>query len=350
MTIDYQPLANNPGANVESQAQYLLDLQPGGVLQNGFLAGTAPSRKVNKVLRQASVMTAALANFISERLLGIDVLDDGDVNALKLLIEQAVAVSNKGQTSVRGLRGTNNAGTPLTQYDISWDQVSVQDAGGYVVNLGPQGPYTLNISAAGPVVNGRDQAGAFAASSQMHVFAIYNPATGVKGVIASTAGTLQGGPTLPAGFTHWAYLTTLMLDGASQFYVTYLRGSRVYYQSEKDVAGAFNATVRTTLSTSAYLPGVASSFGVSGWGRINTGGLGHAGNCEFYVINAATIYTTVGRLDREGAAGNTTSGTSITLELPNTGYSAYRWTASVGGFVPTGELFLNYYTCPNGGA
>lgn len=89
MTVEYLPIANDPGANVVSQAEYETSLGPGGDLQNGYEAGTAQSNQVNKTVRQSSVMTAAMANFIAD-VLGVDVLDDGDVDALKTLIKSAV--------------------------------------------------------------------------------------------------------------------------------------------------------------------------------------------------------------------------------------------------------------------
>lgn len=80
--IDYKPIANGATANVETQVQYETDLGPGGVLQDGYEAGTAESAKVNKTVRQSSVMTAALATAVSALLGNIDMLDDGNVAAL----------------------------------------------------------------------------------------------------------------------------------------------------------------------------------------------------------------------------------------------------------------------------
>lgn len=88
MANDYKPLASGVGANVESQAQFETDLGPGGVLQNGFQAGTAPSAKCNKVWRQSSVMTSALATAVIN-LIGGDLLDDGNVAALAAKIALA---------------------------------------------------------------------------------------------------------------------------------------------------------------------------------------------------------------------------------------------------------------------
>lgn len=91
-TIDYQAIANDPGANVVNQAAFLAALGVGGSIENGFQAGTALSNLVNKVLRQSSVMTAALAQMISDAL-GVDMLDDGDVAALTVKLKAALLTS-----------------------------------------------------------------------------------------------------------------------------------------------------------------------------------------------------------------------------------------------------------------
>lgn len=90
-TIDYLPLANGVGANVESQAQYLTDLAPGGTLENGYQTGLAKSVQMNKTLRQSSMMMAAQATYISDRL-AVDVLDDGDLAALVVKLTDAIAL------------------------------------------------------------------------------------------------------------------------------------------------------------------------------------------------------------------------------------------------------------------
>lgn len=99
LTVDYQPFANGGGADVETQAQFLLDLANPAQLQNGFITGVAQTAQVNKVIRQSSVMTAAWANAVSQ-ILGINVLDDGDVANLTaeliLAIKTAAAPASTG--------------------------------------------------------------------------------------------------------------------------------------------------------------------------------------------------------------------------------------------------------------
>lgn len=88
-TIDYLPLANNGGANVVTQGDYVAAVG-GGALVNGYQAGLARSDQINKTLRQSSVMTAAMAGAVSSALGGINILDDGDVAALTAKILGAI--------------------------------------------------------------------------------------------------------------------------------------------------------------------------------------------------------------------------------------------------------------------
>lgn len=74
MTVDFKPFAIDGGANVIDQAAY----EALAALADGFSAGIAPSAQLNKVWRQASFISAGLAELVST-LTGEDVLDDGDL-------------------------------------------------------------------------------------------------------------------------------------------------------------------------------------------------------------------------------------------------------------------------------
>lgn len=91
-TVDYKPLANGVGASVESQAQYVIDLGAGGSLEHGYQNGVADPNQVNKTLRQSSMVSAAVATFISNLLL-IDVLDDGDLPGLVTKLTAAITAA-----------------------------------------------------------------------------------------------------------------------------------------------------------------------------------------------------------------------------------------------------------------
>ncbi|WP_417631568.1 phage tail protein [Citrobacter freundii] len=72
---DFKPFATAANANVMSQA----DWEGLPALLSGFTSGKAASAEVNKAIRQASFISAALAQYTTNKS-GLDVLDDGDLN------------------------------------------------------------------------------------------------------------------------------------------------------------------------------------------------------------------------------------------------------------------------------
>lgn len=72
---NFKPFATAANANVMAQA----DWETLPALLSGFMAGKASSAQVNKAIRQASFIAAALAQYTANKS-GLDVLDDGDLN------------------------------------------------------------------------------------------------------------------------------------------------------------------------------------------------------------------------------------------------------------------------------
>ncbi|EOM3026691.1 phage tail protein [Escherichia coli] len=72
---NFKPFATAANANVTAQA----DWETLPALLSGFMAGKASSAQVNKAIRQASFIAAALAQYTTNKS-GLDVLDDGDLN------------------------------------------------------------------------------------------------------------------------------------------------------------------------------------------------------------------------------------------------------------------------------
>lgn len=70
---DFKSFAVGAGANVTSQAEW----EALAALVTGFQSGKASSAQINKAIRQASFIAAALAQYTSDKT-GGDVLDDGD--------------------------------------------------------------------------------------------------------------------------------------------------------------------------------------------------------------------------------------------------------------------------------
>jgi len=75
---NFQVFAGASGANVVTQSQYLAMTQ----LPTGFQTGIAQSNQVNKVLRQASIFAAMIAQFICDKT-GQDAIDDGTIATLE---------------------------------------------------------------------------------------------------------------------------------------------------------------------------------------------------------------------------------------------------------------------------
>jgi len=107
-TNDFLPFGSAVGANVSTQAEYAAL----AARSNGFSAGTAVSRQLNKAWRQSSVMAATLAQFIADQS-GNDVLDDGNLATIQtnlgLAIKAAVASGVPYATQAQVNAGTNSA-------------------------------------------------------------------------------------------------------------------------------------------------------------------------------------------------------------------------------------------------
>lgn len=102
--VDFLPFANSDTSNVIDQAQYV-NLQARGT---GFIAGVAQSAQLNKVWRQSSLMSAALAQFISV-MTQSDVIDDGNVAGLADKLSFAIGGAGVPKGGIMMWSGALNA-------------------------------------------------------------------------------------------------------------------------------------------------------------------------------------------------------------------------------------------------
>lgn len=84
-TIDFLPFAGAAGSNVLSQSAYAAL----AARTAGFSSGIAKSSELNKVWRQSSIMSAALAQVISDNT-GADVIDDGTTASIVASLKLAI--------------------------------------------------------------------------------------------------------------------------------------------------------------------------------------------------------------------------------------------------------------------
>lgn len=158
-----------------------------------------------------------------------------------------------GRPEVLGVLGEPNVATPATKYDVSARFVTLRRSNGSTRTMVPGGTLTVDIAVAGPVVNGRDQAGAFGVSSWVNVYYIWNGS--VLGLIASSVAPPTG-PTLPAGYTHWAYVTSLRIDGSGNLVRLLTHGAWVYYDDDSAIRALSDGTAGTfvVVNCAAFVP------------------------------------------------------------------------------------------------
>lgn len=153
---DFKAFATDRNANVMSQEEW--EALP--ALLSGFTAGKASSAQVNKVIRQASFIAAALAQFVSDKTQR-DVLDNGDLPGFVELLGSGFAVEYLSRKNPFG--DIKSDGTVKT----ALENLGLGDASGYVGRL-------LNIQV-------------------FYSSGIYNPTPGTKKVIVEMVGGGGGG-------------------------------------------------------------------------------------------------------------------------------------------------------------
>lgn len=312
--------AGSGGANVLTQAAYAALSSR----STGFSSGTAKSIELNKVWRQSSIMSSALAQAIGD-ITGIDILDDGTIAPIVIAIKAAMKASSLAVVGeVRNFKCVNlstNATITLTG-----DQVIAQTALGGNSFRCPSFSKTLNLTLTG--AGGRDTAFS-AVSKYIASYAIYNPTTDTWAALGVDATTVAApeicAGTMPAGYTASCLLSVLPTD-ASGLFIPFLAQDRhvritpnAFYPATstqqptlfiRDCSAAvplnaktgdFSTTISTTAVTVtvanalAGSPAVVGSFGIGEKGNsVTSGNIAGAGFPSQYpdipIITPQTIY------------------------------------------------------------
>jgi hypothetical protein len=131
----------------------------------------------------------------------------------------------------------NNTAATITAAYLT----AVNSAGATVVLSG------VNATVAtGTVGAGGLDTGSLAASTWYYLYAIYNGTT-VSSLMSLQSPFSGTAPTLPSGYTYWAYAGPLLTDAGPYLYRTMQRGSRVTYVN---TAGTNTITLPTLVSSS----------------------------------------------------------------------------------------------------
>lgn len=242
-------------------------------------------------------------------------------------------------SSVKRLVALNNTGTPNTKMDMSAIAVTfVHPATGGTYTKLNQAVLTNDIGVAGPAANGRDQVGAFGTTAEVHFYFIWN---GSAVATVSSLSPPPTGPTLPTGYTHWAYALSVRLNGTNLPQVRAF-GRRVSYVTAQSM-GTPNTSTSFTYST--FVPAIAECFSWTGAFSINADGSGNAYaslGVDSGITNQRVIEIGMSGLGAGGATGPFYARWTDMPNMPAQIFSIVVTISASGGGATTAQLVTDY--------
>ncbi|HHP9695851.1 TPA: gp53-like domain-containing protein [Escherichia coli] len=140
---DFKAFATDRNANVITQEEW--EALP--ALLSGFTAGKASSSQVNKVIRQASFIAAALAQFVSDKTQR-DVLDNGDLPGFVELLGSGFAVEYLSRKNPFGdIKSDGTVETALENLGLG--EAAKRNVGTGANQIPDMGSFTLSVSGTG---------------------------------------------------------------------------------------------------------------------------------------------------------------------------------------------------------
>ena len=359
---DFKAFATDRNANVMSQEEW--EALP--ALLSGFTAGKASSAQVNKVIRQASFITAALAQFVSDKTQR-DVLDNGDLPGFVELLGSGFAVEYLSRKNPFG--DIKSDGTVKTALENLQLRESFTGVVGQAVNqkmsvaiASASATFTADQVIVGESLSGKQyrvssvsetinltttgaggmDTGAAPASGWVAIYLIYNPTTNTSallGVNTTTvvAPTVYGGANMPAGYTASALVSVWRTTSGSLLLNGYQRGRKFCIPRVDVLNTSSNPGGYAPIGLSAAVP--QNAISCSGYAFCNSGaGAGAA------TLVMASDSNGVGFF--QAYAGTTGAiGTDIYFEMQlpvvQNIYYQFSWTTPA---VSTATIGINGYT------
>lgn len=271
------------------------------------------------------------------------------------LVDAGIIASDGGsldasQGTLSGLRrllGANNSGVPTSKMDFSFSECVLRDATGatrFQINKS----FTVDLTVTG--ANGRDQTAVFPASNFIHFYTIDGAAVPVAGIASLADPTAATGPSLPAGYTHWAYVFSARWNASSQLVPIFVRGNRVFYSTFQDALFRGDKQVETAASVASFVPSCASEYFLNNHISMDVNG--------FVAADLVLRFSTGADHFRQQIVGSTAGSAAggSTTPMPNVNQNFYYLFQDAAGTFAANLRALNAtirvqsYIVPNGGA
>ncbi|ODB39614.1 hypothetical protein A9L43_16065 [Pseudomonas mosselii] len=214
-TNNFLPFGGAAGANVLTQADYAAL----AARTTGFVSGTANSAQLNKVWRQSSIISAAVAQFIAD-ISGQDAIDDGSTATLVANLKSAVSAQSISVVgTARNLKmvvpSASNTAT------LTADEIIVESTLGGLCYRLPSFSQTINLATTG--AGGMDT-GTAPISGFVALYAICNITTSTRALLAvnassSVAPEVYAGANMPGGYIASALVGVWPTDASGRFII-----------------------------------------------------------------------------------------------------------------------------------
>lgn len=231
--------------------------------------------------------------------------------------------------SVSGLSISNNAGTPNTKIDVTFGRACLVSAVGAPIFVS-SGSFTIDLTIGGvvSVPNGMDGE-ARPTSGWVYLYAI-STGSGSAG-LGTTTSPLTGPPSLPAGYSFYAYIGAMRCDGSATLLRTKQLGRNVQYvitaatnTAAMPTMASGTAALWTAVVAGTFVPTTASHIKGSLLNASpgnNTGGA-VAPNNSYTAVNAAPVSFT-------NSTGTTFGSLMLQFEMELEGLNIY-YTSNAG--------------------
>jgi hypothetical protein len=263
-------------------------------------------------------------------------------NSAGTVVDMSAIQSVTGTYATRGLKIVNNTSFPNTQIDFDADSVVLRNVNNEIVVRHDVGIITCDLSVFG--INGRDQAGAIAASNWVHLYYLWN------GTSLATRASLTAPPTGPAlgGYTHWCYAGAMRLDGSGNLLRTEIRGNTAYLNQLQTILTGGGDTVFTTVNVFGVVPpnALAGIYCVNA--VMTVGGAGGLRRAELALSthNTGLTHTRIS-LAQQIDLGADTATANVQMPSTNTTAIYYKWTPDADTSV-SANIDCCGYVLPNG--